>query len=59
VISQEVWLELQSYLEFRHFFRHAYAFVLEWPKLQPLIDGAAPLLAMFERDLGGFFAMMK
>ena len=59
VISREVWIELQIYLEFRHFFRHAYAFVLEWPKLQPLIDGVGPLLALFERDIGGFLAAMK
>ena len=29
---------LAPYLKFRHFFRHAYVFMLDWRQMKPLID---------------------
>jgi hypothetical protein len=27
-----------AYVAFRHFFRHAYGYTLEWAKLRPLVE---------------------
>jgi predicted nucleotidyltransferase len=41
VLHETLWLRLQDYLAFRHFFRHAYGYTLEWAKLRPLVAGMA------------------
>ncbi len=41
VLTESLWLRLQEYLAFRHFFRHAYGYTLEWAKLCPLVMGMA------------------
>ena len=37
VISESTRLKLESYLAFRHFFRHSYAYILEWDEMRELI----------------------
>lgn len=37
VLSATILGELSSYLAFRHFFRHAYSFLLDWTKIKPLV----------------------
>jgi len=37
VISEELYLQLREYATFRHFYRHAYSFQLNWDKMEPLI----------------------
>jgi len=37
ILNEELWLRLQDYLAFRHFFRHAYGYTLDWVKLRPLV----------------------
>ena len=38
VISEELYLQLREYTTFRHFYRHAYSFQLNWDKMEPLIN---------------------
>lgn len=37
VISADLLASLSTYLGFKHFFRHSYAFFLDWDKLSPLV----------------------
>jgi predicted nucleotidyltransferase len=37
ILNGALWLRLQDYLAFRHFFRHAYGYTLDWTKLRPLV----------------------
>lgn len=38
VISEELYLKLREYATFRHFYRHAYSFQLNWNKMKPLVE---------------------
>lgn len=38
VISEDLYLKLREYATFRHFYRHAYSFQLNWEKMKPLVD---------------------
>jgi len=38
IITLETASKLAPYMKFRHFFRHAYSFMLDWERLQPLVD---------------------
>jgi len=38
VITIETASKLAPYMKFRHFFRHAYSFMLDWERLQPLVN---------------------
>lgn len=55
IIDEDLWLRLQEYLQFRHFFRHAYAYILEWPKLHPLVSGMSETLMELQVQLERFF----
>jgi predicted nucleotidyltransferase len=55
VLDEVLWLRLQEYLAFRHFFRHAYGYTLEWAKLRPLIDGMGGTLDELRTQLMAFF----
>lgn len=55
VLNEELWLRLQDYLEFRHFFRHAYGYNLEWLRLAPLVEGMEEILADLQKQLAAFF----
>lgn len=37
VINEEIYLSLREYATFRHFYRHAYSFQLNWEKMKPLV----------------------
>jgi hypothetical protein len=45
VLNEPLWLRLQDYLALRHFFRHAYGYMLEWPRLRPLVADMSATLA--------------
>jgi predicted nucleotidyltransferase len=45
VLNEALWLRLQDYLAFRHFFRHVYGYTLDWAKLQPLVASMPATLA--------------
>jgi len=55
VLSEALWLGLQDYLAFRHFFRHAYGYTLEWAKLRPLVTDMPATLADMQGQLMAFF----
>lgn len=38
VISEKTYLKLREYATFRHFYRPAYSFQLNWEKMKPLVD---------------------
>lgn len=38
IISEELYIQIREYATFRHFYRHAYSFQLNWNKMKPLID---------------------
>jgi predicted nucleotidyltransferase len=54
VLQEALWLRLQDYLAFRHFFRHAYGYTLEWAKLQPLVIGMSATLRDLQEQLRAF-----
>ena len=37
-LNEDLYLKLREYATFRHFYRHAYSFQLNWEKMNPLID---------------------
>lgn len=45
---------LKEYLEFRHFFRHAYIFTLRWDRMKPLVLGCEETLRQLETELDSF-----
>jgi len=47
---------LREYLRFRHFFRHAYGYTLEWNKMQWKVVSIAETLALLREELQDFFA---
>lgn len=54
VISQTTIERLQPYLGFRHVSRHAYTFVLEWPKMQNLVSGLTDVWIAVQTDVQSF-----
>jgi predicted nucleotidyltransferase len=54
VLHEALWLRLQDYLAFRHFFRHAYGYTLEWAKLRPLVVGMSATLTEVQEQLMTF-----
>jgi hypothetical protein len=58
VLNEALWLRLQDYLVFRHFFRHAYGYTLEWAKLRPLVAGMSATLADVQEQLRTFLEAM-
>jgi len=38
ILNDGLYLKLREYATFRHFYRHAYSFQLNWEKMNPLID---------------------
>jgi hypothetical protein len=56
VISENLVECLDSYLDFRHFFRHAYIFNLRWDRMKGLVLGCEGTLKLLEDELDRFFA---
>jgi hypothetical protein len=54
LISAELKSRLTDYMEFRHFFRHSYVFVLEWDRMKPLVLGCEETLRQLEVELDAF-----
>jgi hypothetical protein len=59
VLNEALWLRLQDYLAFRHFFRHAYGYTLEWAKLRPLVTGMAATLTELQSQLTAFLGILS
>ncbi len=54
VISQSLVERLDAYLDFRHFFRHAYVFSLRWDRMKGLVLGCDETLRQLEAELDSF-----
>jgi hypothetical protein len=54
VISERLIERLDDYLEFRHFFRHAYIFNLNWDRMKTLVLGCEEMLELVEGELDQF-----
>ncbi len=50
IVSLSTGRSLKSYLAFRHFFSHSYAFDLDSELLKPLIINAPKVFAAFEKS---------
>ncbi len=55
VISASMRDALRGYLDFRHVFRQAYSFQLQWEKMSPLVLGCEETLRRLEVELDAFF----
>ncbi|MGD1104181.1 MAG: hypothetical protein ABSA59_19200 [Terriglobia bacterium] len=55
VLSEQSIEHLDDYLEFRHFFRHAYIFTLNWDRVKSLVLGCHETLKLVEAELDRFF----
>ena len=54
VISAELRARLRDYLQFRHVFRHAYSFRLQWDKMSSLVLGVQDAARQFAAELTDF-----
>ena len=56
VISKDLHERLDAYLDFRHVFRHAYAFDLKWRKMRDLVLKCEETLDTLQAELDSFFS---
>ncbi len=54
VISPALRGRLKEYMEFRHFFRHAYIFSLRWDRMKGLALGCEDTLRQLQSELDSF-----
>ena len=50
-ISKEIVDKIGKYLVFRHFFTHAYGFLIDEVKLKPLMDDISSVYSEFKREI--------
>ncbi|MBI4640375.1 MAG: nucleotidyltransferase domain-containing protein [Candidatus Tectomicrobia bacterium] len=55
VIDEPLRALLKEYLDFRHFFRHAYGLTLEWKKIRLLAEGMRGSFEKLHTQMGIFF----
>ena len=56
VISESLKIRLSAFLGFRHVFRHAYSFQLDWEKMRNLVSQSQPTWQEFQEELDLFFS---
>ena len=56
VIDEPLRARLRDYLRFRHFFRHAYDYQVEWKKLRPLVEDMPDVLSQLKTQIEVFLA---
>lgn len=56
VISTDLRLRLGQYMDFRHVFRHAYSFDMQWAKMRGLVVGCENTLEELATAVEDFFA---
>ena len=59
VISDSLEEKLRHYLNFRHMFRHAYTFHLNWERMEPLVRECENTFHVFENELELFLEETK
>lgn len=55
VIDEPLRAWLKEYLDFRHFFRHAYSYTLEWSRMRWLVEGMGETLRRLREQLQAYF----
>lgn len=59
VISENLYKTLLDYKNFRHFFRHAYLFELDWNKMRELVEDFEKNIDQFEMEIRKFIAAIR
>jgi hypothetical protein len=59
VITEPMRDRLRKYMDFRHFFRHAYTFELKWNRMAPLVLAAEETLKRLEAELAVFLSAIE
>ena len=54
IIDEQLYLKLREYATFRHFYRHAYSFQLNWEKMKPLVENIRAVWGETKKSLGKF-----
>lgn len=57
IIGEELYVRLKEYATFRHFYRHAYSFQLNWEKMKPLIDNLFDVWNETKKGLENFVSV--
>ena len=57
LISEELYFRLREYATFRHFYRHAYSFQLNWEKMRPLVDNINIIWEEIKKCLNNFISL--
>jgi len=55
-VSEELRDRLMDYLQFRHFFRHAYVFHLHWLKMRAVVNGCEETYRALRSEIETFLA---
>jgi len=58
-ISKETVDKIGKYLFFRHFFTHAYGFLIDEEKLKPLMDKISKVYSDFKREIEEYLLNLK
>jgi uncharacterized protein YutE (UPF0331/DUF86 family) len=58
VITEETREVLREYLQFRHFFRNAYIFQLDWQRMAGLVSALQATLERFRAEVMAFLAQL-
>ena len=58
LIDEPLRARLKDYLDFRHFFRHAYGYTLEWSQMRWKAENLSDTLTVLRDQLGAFFEAM-
>jgi len=58
VIDGPLYARLKDYMDFRHFFRHAYGYTLRWSQMQWKVEHLADTLTVLREQLRAFFEVI-
>ena len=56
IITNKTANEIGKYLVFRHFFTHAYGFLIEEDKLEPLLKNISKIFILFKSDIDNYLS---
>ena len=59
VISKDLFKRLLDYKNFRHFFRNAYLFELDWDKMKGLVNDFEKTVGLFEMEIQKFIQQIE
>ncbi len=58
-ITKEMAEKIDEYRVFRHFFMHAYGFLIDETKLKPLMDNISVIYSEFKREIDKYLSKIK